>query len=72
MEILKIGEIPEKKEKLKQPRIKKCCHCKTIFSYQEEDKELYGNDPDCCFYAVECPLCKVVLPTSIFDRKEKK
>ena len=33
---------------------------------------MYGHGPDDWFYAVECPTCKVAIPTSIFDKKEKQ
>lgn len=66
MKILIRGEIPKQKSK-----IKKCGYCKTVFSYTQEDRIMCGQGPDDWFYAVECPVCKIQIPTSIFDKKEK-
>lgn len=50
---------------------KKCGTCKTIFTYQKSDREIWGYTADDWHYGVKCPVCSRVLLTSIFDRREK-
>lgn len=65
IEIIEKGVKPEQKKYRK-----KCGNCKTIFTYQNDDREVFGSY-DYWYYCVKCPICKNVLTTSIFDRREK-
>ena len=66
IKIIKKGRISREVE-----RIKKCHKCKTIFSYQKSDREIYGFSPDDWYYVVKCPLCGNGAVTHIWDKKKK-
>lgn len=67
IKIIKKGRIPEEVE-----RIKKCYKCKTIFSYQKSDREIYGFSADDWYYGVKCPLCESIVTTYFWDRRRKQ
>ena len=66
IKIIKKGRIPGEVE-----RIKKCHKCKTIFSYQKSDREIYGFSTDDWYYVVKCPLCGNGAVPHIWDKKKE-
>ncbi len=62
-------QIIKRGEKYNKKYMKKCRNCKTIFTYQSQDRKLMSFEP--INYGVLCPVCKEYQITSIFDRRAK-